>query len=178
MSCPSKHVETTEEAPLPVTGQQFWRSLDELSATPEFVDALHREYPRGASEWHDDVSRRNFLKLMSASLALAGVYGCARPEEKIVPYVVPPENLVPGKPLFYATAFPFGGYGLGVLAEQHEGRPTKIEGNPDHPASLGATDVHAQASVLSLYDPEHPETPTQAGEIRTWTRFFEVLRKE
>ncbi|MDQ3441328.1 MAG: 4Fe-4S dicluster domain-containing protein, partial [Planctomycetota bacterium] len=106
------------------------------------------------------------------------VYGCARPEEKIVPYVIPPENQVPGKPLYYATAVSMGGYGLGVLAEQHMGRPTKIEGNPDHPASLGATDVHAQASILSLYDPEHPETPKEAGEIRTWTRFFEIFRKE
>ncbi len=178
MSCPSKHVEAKEDAALPATGREFWRSLDELSQTPQFQEALHREYPRGASEWMDDVSRRNFLKLMSASLALAGVYGCARPEEYIVPYVVPPEDQIPGKPLFYATAFPMGGYGLGVLAEQHMGRPTKIEGNPDHPASLGATDAHAQASILSLYDPEHPETPKEAGEIRTWTRFFEVLRKE
>jgi MoCo/4Fe-4S cofactor protein with predicted Tat translocation signal len=160
------------------TGCDFWRSFDELAQTPQFQDALHREYPRGASEWLDDVSRRNFLKLMSASLGLAGVYGCARPEEKIVPYVTPPENQVPGRPLFYATAYPMGGYGLGVLAEQHEGRPTKIEGNPDHPASLGATGVHAQASILSLYDSEHPETPREAGEIRTWTRFFEVLQKE
>ncbi|HEV2296258.1 MAG TPA: TAT-variant-translocated molybdopterin oxidoreductase [Tepidisphaeraceae bacterium] len=179
MSCPSKHVEAPNEEPQQaLTGRAFWRSLDELSQTPQFQEALHREYPRGASEWHDDVSRRNFLKLMSASLALAGVYGCARPEEQIVPYVIPPENQLPGKPLYYATAFPLGGYGLGVLAEQHMGRPTKIEGNPDHPASLGATDVHAQASVLSLYDPAHPETPKEAGEIRTWTRFFEVLRKE
>src|SRR5688572_28788699 len=185
MSCPSKHVDAIEECTQPVTGGEpmtgraFWRSLDELSQTQEFEDALHREYPRGASEWQgDDFSRRNFLKLMSASLALAGVYGCQRPEEKIVPYVIPPENQIPGKPLFYATAVSLGGYGLGVLAEQHMGRPTKIEGNPDHPASLGATDVHAQASILSLYDPEHPETPKEAGEIRTWTRFFEIFRKE
>src|SRR3954466_15803004 len=107
MSCPSKHVEPTEAAaPLRVTGRDYWRSLNELAATPQFEDALHREYPRGASEWLDDVSRRNFLKLMGASLALAGVYGCARPEEKIIPYVVPPEQVVPGRPLFYATAFP------------------------------------------------------------------------
>ncbi|MDQ3440403.1 MAG: TAT-variant-translocated molybdopterin oxidoreductase, partial [Planctomycetota bacterium] len=146
MSCPSKHpvvaspaspvafpIEgdagvATTNAPAP-TGREFWRSLDELSQTSQFQESLHREYPRGASEWQgDDFSRRNFLKLMSASLALAGVYGCARPEEKIVPYVIPPENQIPGKPLFYATAVSRGGYGLGVLAEQHMGRPTKIEG--------------------------------------------------
>ncbi|MGB7157194.1 MAG: TAT-variant-translocated molybdopterin oxidoreductase [Tepidisphaeraceae bacterium] len=179
MSCPSKHVEASQADAAPVTGREFWRSLDELSNTADFQERLHREFPRAASEWNDGPSRRNFLKLMGASLALAGVHGgCMRPEEKIVPYVVPPENVIPGRPLFYATAFPMGGYGLGVLAEQHEGRPTKVEGNPDHPASLGATDVHAQASVLSLYDPEHPETVTQAGEIRTWTRFFEVLTEE
>ena len=91
---------------------------------------------------------------MGASLALAGVSACTRqPNEELVPYVRQPEELVPGKPLFYATAMPFAGAGMGLLVESHEGRPTKIEGNPDHPSSRGATDLFAQASILGLYDP-------------------------
>ena len=125
-----------------------------MAETPEFKEFLHREFPQNASEWLDPVGRRGFLKLMGASLALAGVSACTRqPDEEIVPYVRQPEELVPGKPLFYATAMPFAGSGIGLLVESHEGRPTKIEGNPDHPSSLGATDLFAQAAILGLYDP-------------------------
>ncbi|HKI04044.1 MAG TPA: TAT-variant-translocated molybdopterin oxidoreductase [Thermoanaerobaculia bacterium] len=153
-------------------GPEFWRSLDELAATPEFEDLLHREFPRHASEWTDGVSRRRFLQLTSASLALAGLTGCTRqPSETIIPYVRQPEQLIPGKPLYFASALTLGGYALGVLAESHEGRPTKIEGNPDHPASLGATDVFAQASVLTLYDPERSQSLLRAGRIATWGGF-------
>src|SRR5436190_24264074 len=120
----------------------YWRSLEELGNTPEFQAALHREFPALASEWLDPVSRRSFLKLMSASLALAGLTACTRqPIEKLVPYVKQPEEIVPGEPLFFATAMPLNGYGLGLLVESHEGRPTKIEGNPEHPISLGATNA-------------------------------------
>ncbi|HEY7214412.1 MAG TPA: TAT-variant-translocated molybdopterin oxidoreductase, partial [Thermoanaerobaculia bacterium] len=127
-------------------GPEFWRSLDALAATPDFQDLLHREFPRHAAEWTDGVSRRSFLQLAGASLALAGLTGCTKqPIEQIVPYVRQPEQLIPGKPLYFATALTLGGYATGVLAESHQGRPTKIEGNPDHPASLGATDVFAQA---------------------------------
>src|SRR5690606_33617078 len=120
--------------------------------------------------------RRSFLKLMGASMGLAGLTACTRqPEEKIVPYVRAPEQMVPGKPLFYASAVPMGGYGLGVLAESHMGRPTKIEGNPLHPASLGATDVFAQASVLELYDPDRSQTITYGGRIRTWPVFLSEI---
>src|SRR4051812_40550679 len=110
-------------------GPRYWRSLSELSETPEFRDFVHREFPQQASEWHDPVSRRNFLKLMGASVALAGVgAGCYKhPPEKIVPYVVPPEYTVAGKPIFFATAVPFNGYGHGVLVESYSFRPTKIE---------------------------------------------------
>src|SRR5436305_3403517 len=133
---------------------------------------LHREYPRHASEWTDGVSRRGFLQLASASLALAGLTACTRqPTELIVPYVKQPEQLVPGKPLFFATAVAVGGMATGVLAESHQGRPTKIEGNPDHPASLGATDVFAQAAVLTLYDPERSQTVLQSGRPATWGGF-------
>ena len=104
---------------------------------------------------------------MGASLALAGVSACTRqPNEELVPYVRQPEELVPGKPLFYATAMPMNGAGMGLLVESHEGRPTKIEGNPDHPSSRGATDVFAQAAILGLYDPDRSQTITNLGEIR------------
>ena len=120
-------------------GREYWRSLEAVSETTEFKDFLHREFPQNASEWLDPVGRRGFLKLMGASLALAGVSACTRqPDEAIVPYVRQPEELVPGKPLFFATAMPFAGTGIGLLVESHEGRPTKIEGNPEHPSSLGA----------------------------------------
>jgi MoCo/4Fe-4S cofactor protein with predicted Tat translocation signal len=158
-------------------GREYWRSLEALSDTPEFKEFLHREFPQNASEWLDPVGRRGFLKLMGASLALAGVSACTRqPEEAIVPYVRQPEELIPGKPLFYATAMPFAGSGVGLLVESHEGRPTKIEGNPDHPSSLGATDLFAQAAILGLYDPDRSQTITHLGEIRTFDAFAAAMR--
>ncbi|MDA1183820.1 MAG: TAT-variant-translocated molybdopterin oxidoreductase [Acidobacteria bacterium] len=153
-------------------GREYWRSLESLSETPEFKEYLHREFPQNASEWLDPVGRRNFLKLMGASLALAGVSACTRqPTEELVPYVRQPEELVLGKPLFYATAMPMAGAGMGLLVESHEGRPTKIEGNPDHPSSRGATDVYAQAAILGLYDPDRSRTLTNLGEIRPFETF-------
>ena len=114
---------------------------------------------------------------MGASLALAGVTACTRqPAEKIVPYVRQPEEIVPGKPLFFATAMPLGGVATGLLVESHEGRPTKIEGNPQHPGSLGATDVFAQAAILGLYDPDRSQTLTNLGEIRPWSAFLGAIR--
>ena len=151
-------------------GPQYWRSLEELAQTPEFEEMLHREFPRHASEWADSPSRRNFLKIMGASLALAGLSACTRmPQEAIVPYVRQPDNLVLGKPLFFATAMPLGAYGLPMLVESHEGRPTKIEGNPQHPATLGGTDVFMQASVLDLYDPDRSQTVTYLGDASLGT---------
>ena len=153
-------------------GREYWRSLESLAETPEFKEFLHREFPQNASEWLDPVGRRNFLKLMGASLALAGVSACTRqPDEELVPYVRQPEELVPGKPLFFATAMPMNGAGMGLLVESHEGRPTKIEGNPDHPSSRGATDVFAQAAILGLYDPDRSQTLTNLGEIRPFSTF-------
>ncbi|MEO7135588.1 MAG: TAT-variant-translocated molybdopterin oxidoreductase, partial [Vicinamibacterales bacterium] len=154
-----------------------WRSLDEVSGTSEFKDYLHREFPSNASEWLDPVGRRNFLKLMSASMALAGVTACTvQPEELIVPYVRQPEEEIPGKPLFFATAMTHGGVASGLLVESHEGRPTKIEGNPDHPTSKGATDLFAQGSVLTLYDPDRSPTILQLGEIRPWSAAIAAIR--
>src|SRR3989442_13415856 len=155
------------------TGRQYWRTLEELAEDPKFEELLHREFPRQApSEWDDSVDRRDFLKLMAASLAFAGLSGCGRaPEQHIVPYVKQPDGLVLGKPQFYATAMPFGADAIGLLVESHEGRPTKIEGNPDHPSSLGGTNVFAQASILNLYDPDRTQTVTKFGEIQTWSLF-------
>ena len=153
-------------------GPEFWRSLDELAGTPELEEMLHREFPRYASEWPEGFSRRRFLQLTSASLALAGLTGCTKQDvERIVPYVRQPEQIIPGKPLYFATALTLGGYATGVLAESHMGRPTKIEGNPDHPASLGATDVFAQAATLTLYDPDRSQTLLRAGRPGTWGSF-------
>ncbi len=164
-------------------GQEYWRCLEELAAVEGFQEFLHREFPRQASTWIDPVDRREFLKLMGASLALAGLGGCyssapAPTNEKIVPYVQAPEEVVPGKPLFFATAMPLAGFGTGLLVESHEGRPTKVEGNPGHPASLGASDVFAQASVLTLYDPDRSQVVTKAGRISTWNTFFTELNGE
>ena len=153
-------------------GKKYWRTLDELAADPHFEEMLHREYPRGAAEWDESVDRRDFLKLMGASLALAGMAGCGLPpEQHIVPYVKQPDGLVLGKPLHFATVMPFAGDALGLLVESHEGRPTKVEGNPDHPASLGSTDVFAQAAILDLYDPDRAKTTTNIGQLSTWESF-------
>ncbi|HET9227965.1 MAG TPA: TAT-variant-translocated molybdopterin oxidoreductase, partial [Thermoanaerobaculia bacterium] len=156
-------------------GPEVWRSLEELAETPEFEELLHREFPRQASELTigaDGVSRRGFFQLAGASLALAGLTGCTKqPSEGIIPYVKQPEHIIPGRPLFFATALTHGGYAHGVLAESHMGRPTKIEGNPDHPANLGATDVFAQAAVLTLYDPERSQSIINNGRITTWGAF-------
>jgi len=158
-------------------GREYWRSLEALAETAEFKEFLHREFPQNASEWLDPVGRRGFLKLMGASLALAGVSACTRqPNEELVPYVRQPEELVPGKPLFYATAMPMGGAGAGLLVESHEGRPTKIEGNPDHPASLGATDIFAQASILTLYDPDRSQIISNLGQIRPYTALVAAMQ--
>ncbi len=153
-------------------------SLEELAKTPEFEDFLRHQWPHLAS-LPRDVGRRRFLQLMGASLALAGLTGCSgNPREQIVPYVRPPEEIVPGKPLFYATAMNLGGYATGLLVESHEGRPTKIEGNPLHPASFGATDVLAQASILNLYDPDRSQVVRLAGEISAWKLFVSAIGQE
>ncbi len=158
-------------------GAEYWRSLDELAETAEFQELLHREFPQGASEFLDPVTRRTFVKLMGASLALAGVTACTRqPAEKIVPYVRQPEEIIPGKPLYFATAMPLAGYATPLLVESHEGRPTKVEGNPDHPVNRGSTDVFAQASVLGLYDPDRSQTITYRGEIRPWGAFLTGIK--
>src|SRR3954465_9635651 len=160
-------------------GRLYWRSLGEIADTPEFRTYLHREFPEQASEWNDPKGRRQFLKLMSASLALAGVGACTKqPPEEIVPYVTQPEDLVPGRPLFFPTPIPMSGIAQPVLGESHMGRPTKIEGNPDHPASLGATDTLTQAAILGLYDPDRAQTVTKRGEVQAWGTFLSEMQGE
>src|SRR5437660_9124690 len=159
------------------TGPEYWRSLEELAGSADFQEALHREFPKGASEWLDSVSRRGFLKLMGASLGLAGMTGCVKlPLEPIVPYVRQPEDVVPGRPMFYATAMTLGGYASPLLVESHLGRPTKIEGNDLHPASLGGTDIFAQASLLGLYDPDRSQSVMSMGDQRSWQAFLSAIR--
>jgi molybdopterin-containing oxidoreductase family iron-sulfur binding subunit len=159
-------------------GQQYWRSLDEISETPEFQEMLHREFPNGASEWEDGVSRRSFLKMAAASLALAGLTACTKqPIREILPYVKQPEDLVPGEPLFYATSMTLGGYATGVLAKSREGHPIKVDGNPEHPASLGASSIWMQASLLDLYDPDRSQAFVNNGEISTWADFVSELNQ-
>ena len=167
-------------------GKNYWRSLEELADSPEFHEFVQREYPQHAEEWDDPIERRTFLKLMGASLALAGLSGCVyQPPEKIVPYVRQPEEAVPGRALFFATAATLAGIATPLLARSNEGRPTKVEGNPDHPNSRSglandrgssATDLFAQASILGLYDPDRSQTVTYREEIRPWTTFVGEIR--
>ncbi|MGA7633887.1 MAG: TAT-variant-translocated molybdopterin oxidoreductase, partial [Terriglobales bacterium] len=178
--CPTKRKQldlaTVREQIEDTTGPEYWRSLEELAGSEEFREMLHREFPKGASEWLDDFSRRGFLKTMGASLALAGLTGCTRmPNTEIVPYVRQPENVIPGRPKFYATAHTLGGYASPILVESHLFRPTKIEGNPQHPASLGGTDIYAQASILDLYDPDRAQDITYLGDVRSWNAFIDAI---
>jgi MoCo/4Fe-4S cofactor protein with predicted Tat translocation signal len=162
-------------------GQEYWRCLDELADSEQFHKFLKQEFPQQAAGLLDEVGRRDFLKLMGASLALAGLNACGKAapvDKKIVPYVNQPETMVIGKPMFFATAFPMGGVGSGILVESHEGRPTKIEGNPNHPASVGATDAFAQASILTLYDPDRSQVIKNAGRISTWNAFLIAINDD
>ncbi|MDB6093235.1 MAG: molybdopterin oxidoreductase, iron-sulfur binding subunit [Verrucomicrobia bacterium] len=130
------------------------------------------EFPAGAAQWPPDLSRRDFVQLMSASLALAGLTGCGRPTlDKIVPSVAAPEKSPSANARWYATAVPSEGYARGVLVKTVDGRPIKLEGNPDHPESVGATDAITQAAILSLYDPDRSPAPRRRGETSSWHRF-------
>jgi MoCo/4Fe-4S cofactor protein with predicted Tat translocation signal len=167
-----QHLRTTQ-------GQQYWRSLEELAESKVFQKLMEREFPEQAATWPDALSRRQFLTLMGASLALAGLSGCSvkpAPSTDIVPYVHQPEGVTPSRPLFFATTMTFAGSAVGLLVESHTGRPTKVEGNPDHPASRGATDIFHQASVLTLYDPDRSQTVTHLGQTRTWDEALTGIR--
>jgi MoCo/4Fe-4S cofactor protein with predicted Tat translocation signal len=154
-----------------LTGKKYWRSLDQFYQAPEFQDWLNREFPSEAEEMRDEPSRRNVLKLMGASFALGGLTACRRPVEHILPFSRGVENFVHGKPLYYNTVMSLGGAAIGLTAETNEGRPTKVEGNPDHPWSLGATRGYHQASVLSLYDPNRAGVVLNEGKNSDWNAF-------
>jgi len=161
------------------TGKKYWRSLEELIDEPGFEELLENEFPAAAIEYQNDgVSRRNFLKLMGASMAFAGLTACTRqPDEPIVPYVRQPEDLIPGVPKLFATSMPFPTGAIPLLVKSNEFRPTKIEGNPQHPASNGATDVFAQASILDLYDPDRSQNSSYRGEHRNWGDFHDAINQ-
>jgi len=149
----------------------YWKSLNELAQNQEYQKFVEREFPENATELKDGVSRRGFLRVMGASIALAGFAACRRPVQKILPYSKQPEDIVPGIPLHYATAMPFLGNLTGLVVENHEGRPTKLEGNDLHPASLGGTNSFHQASILNLYDPDRSRSPRVLGEKASTDRF-------
>jgi MoCo/4Fe-4S cofactor protein with predicted Tat translocation signal len=158
-------------------GKKFWRSIDELANTDEFQAAVAREFPDAAPEWVDPVSRRGFLKLMSASMALAGLAGCTKqPDEPIYPYVKAPEDLVLGKPNYFATIHPLPTGGVPLLVKSDEYRPIKADGNPEHAYNQGGSDIFSQGSILDLYDPDRSKRTTYRGETRSWEEFAQQLR--
>ena len=167
-----------------INEKKYWRSLDQLSNSPEFQEQVHREFPKGASEMNNDWSRRNFLTLMGASMALAGLAGCRRPKEKIIPYVNPPEEVIPGIAQQYATTMSFGTSAYGIVVESHEGRPTKIEGNKLHPSTIGASSAMIQAQILGLYDPDRSQDVSHLGKVHefedfslTWAKDFAAYKE-
>ena len=187
MSCHGQPAAAPTGAPLTVEeirrrlseqkGPRYWRSLEEIAEAPEFTELLHREFPRQASELTDGVSRREFLQLAAASLALAGLTACTRnPLEKIVPYVKNPEGILPGQSLYYATALTRGGVATGALVESTMGRPIKIEGNDRHPASLGASSAAMQAALLTMYDPDRSQVVINLDEVRPWSSFVTAMQ--
>ncbi len=165
--------------PTSMHGRDNWTSLADLARSPEFRDRIEREFPRHAALWDSGLDRRRFLELAAASLALGGLSACVQqPPEPIVPYVNQPELVTPGIPLYFATTLLRDGLGIGAIAESHEGRPTKIEGNPNHPASLGAADAIMQAEILTLYDPDRAATVLREGRIAAWADFTAWLHGE
>ncbi|MGB8537908.1 MAG: TAT-variant-translocated molybdopterin oxidoreductase [Acidobacteriaceae bacterium] len=159
------------------TGKKYWRSVDELADTPAFREAVQREFPSQAAEWIDPVSRRGFLKVMSASLALAGLAGCTKqPDEQIYPYVKEPEDLVLGRPVYFATAMPFNTGAVPLLVKSDAYRPIKLDGNPEHPVNRGTSDPLSQGALLDLYDPDRSQRVSYRGEIREFAAFLAAFR--
>jgi MoCo/4Fe-4S cofactor protein with predicted Tat translocation signal len=157
-------------------GKTYWRSLDQVAQTPQFKEFLDKEFPAHASEWMG-ASRRGFMKIMAASFALAGLTSCRRwPVEKVAEYAHRPVNRSPGVPVHYATSMEIAGVGQGLVITSYDGRPIKVEGNPSHPLSLGATDLFAQASVLNVYDPDRARGVTQKGVASNWAKFSAELK--
>src|SRR5213082_4272091 len=169
-----------QHPPEPLNGKRYWRSLGELSDTPEFREWLEREFPAGTAELNGvEWSRRSFLKLMGASMALAGfgLNGCRRPEAHLVPFTKSAECTIPGKFLYYATAMPRRTGSIPLIATTVDGRPIKLEGNPLHPASGGETDTFAQASILDLYDPARSRRFVNRGKVSNRGEFDAYIVK-
>jgi molybdopterin-containing oxidoreductase family iron-sulfur binding subunit len=158
-------------------GKQYWRSLDELADTKEFRDFVSKEFPGGV-EVIDGASRRNVLKIMAASFGLAGLAACRRPVERVLPSSRAIEDFVPGQAYYYTTVFQHAGEAMGLVVETHDGRPTKIEGNPAHPYSLGACSVHGQASLLGLYDPDRAQQVAKDGNESSWENFNRFVESD
>lgn len=162
----------------PADSRAFWRSLAEIADAPGKPDLARQEFPDGASEWPADLSRRNFVKLSAATIALASLSACTKqPIREILPYVRQPEELVLGEPLYYATAMVIGGYATGVLVKSREGHPIKVDGNPDHPATLGGSSVWLQASILDLYNPSRSQAISNRGELSSWPLLLQDLEQ-
>ena len=162
-----------------VRGKRYWRSVDELPNTPEFQAAVEKEFPGSPHGWGDEVSRRGFLKFMGASAALAGLAGCTKqPDEPIYPYIKAPEDLILGKPMYFATAHPFVTGAVPLLVKTDQFRPIKIDGNPEHPYNQGSSDPFTQATLLDLYDPDRSQHVTYRGENREWAEFAVELRNK
>jgi MoCo/4Fe-4S cofactor protein with predicted Tat translocation signal len=160
-----------------VKGKRYWQSVDELAGSAEFQAAVEREFPTSAQEWVDPVSRRGFMKLMGASLALAGLAGCTKqPDEPIYPYVKAPEDLILGKPMYFATAHPFVTGAVPLLVKSDQFRPIKVDGNPEHPYNHGSSDAFSQGSLLELYDPDRSQHVTYRGDNREWAEFAQEFR--
>jgi molybdopterin-containing oxidoreductase family iron-sulfur binding subunit len=162
-----------------VRGKKYWRSVDELANTPEFQAAVEKEFPGSPHGWGDEVSRRGFLKFMGASAALAGLAGCTKqPDEPIYPYIKQPEDLILGKPNYFATAHPFVTGAVPLLVKSDQYRPIKIDGNPEHPYNQGSSDPFTQATLLDLYDPDRSQHVTYRGENREWAEFAVEFRNK
>ena len=157
-------------------GKRFWKNLDQLAARPEFHDLIQEEFPATATEWTDAVSRRGFMKVMGASMALAGLAGCTKqPDEPIYPYIRQPEDLIIGVPMYFATAYPFPTGAIPVLVKSDTFRPIKVDGNPEHPMSRGKSDAYTQATLLSLYDPDRSQHVLNRGQNASWSEFQQAF---
>ena len=172
---------------------EFWQAPEELAHTEEFRAMMAREFPDDADTWTNPVTRRQFMTLMAASVSLAGMKASCSPrpapQRNILPYTTIPDGMLPGTPMFFASATLLGGVATGVLVKSHEGRPVKVEGNPSHPGcrnpkdsnprdplNLAGTDIFSQAAILSLYDPDRSQSRTYLGESRTWEEAISILR--
>ncbi len=154
----------------------YWRSKSQFESDPEFQTFVKDEFLPEVAKAPSQASRRQFMQLMGASIAMAGLSGCRKPAERILPFSKMPEDVIPGIPLQYATAMPFRGIVQPIVVESHDGRPTKIEGNANHPSGSGASGVFEQASILNLYDPDRSQSVLNNGDVATWRSFASAWR--